>query len=369
MSRLQPVAKELGFLRASLSISARLVRLVPVLAVLAVCAGARSAFAAAKDFAGPGNFSDATKWTGGTLPKTGDNLTIEGGACVFDDAAQNLEYGSIQVGFKTVASIVWPAGGTNMLHVTGIIKSNAGGTIDMSNGGTLRVGSGGWTTTGYTFVPGTGTVEWDNTSGNATISPALTTFNNMTVLATGRILSLGGGVTFTGNLTLEAGTLDVSGVIYPVTVKGNWINNGGTFLPRTGTVTLNGSAAQSIGGSVSTAFNNLTIANTAATVSCDTSADVSGTLDVSAGAIFSPAAAVVLNSGAAAGAVTGAGTLRVTRTAATPDLVNQYRFATYTLSGLTVDYTGAGAQTVNSTVGSYGALVLRAAGPKPWKAR
>ncbi len=259
MIRLQHVAKGLRSSSAQAFFSARLATLRLALIALAVCAGAGSA-AAAKDFLGPGNFSDATKWTGGTLPKANDNLTIEGGVCVFDNAAPDLEYGSIQIGFKTAASVVWPVGGTNTLHVTGIIKSNAGGTIDMSNGGTLRVGGGGWATTGYTFLPGTGTVVWDNTAGNVTLSPALTTFNNMTVLATGRIMTLSAGVTFTGNLTLEAGTFDVTWASYPVTVKGNWINNGGTFMPRTGTVTLNGTAAQSIGGSASTSFNNLTIA-------------------------------------------------------------------------------------------------------------
>ncbi|MDE3090186.1 MAG: hypothetical protein KGJ80_12455, partial [Chloroflexota bacterium] len=48
-------------------------------------------FAATRTFTGPGNFSDATKWNGGTPPGTGDTLQING-AVPFDNAASSVAY-------------------------------------------------------------------------------------------------------------------------------------------------------------------------------------------------------------------------------------------------------------------------------------
>jgi hypothetical protein len=64
-------------------------------------------------------------------------------------------------------------------------------------------------------------------------------------------------------------------------VSGNFINNG-TFTPGTGTVNMNGSTAQSIGGSAATTFNNLTI-NNASGVALENSANVDGTLTLTSG--------------------------------------------------------------------------------------
>jgi uncharacterized repeat protein (TIGR01451 family) len=61
---------------------------------------------------------------------------------------------------------------------------------------------------------------------------------------------LAGDVTLNGDLTLAAGTLDVSASNYGLTVTGNWIRSGGSFTPRTGTVTLAGSN-QTLSGSTS----------------------------------------------------------------------------------------------------------------------
>jgi len=50
-----------------------------------------------------------------------------------------------------------------------------------------------------------------------------------------------------------------------VSVAGDWTNNGvTTFAPGTGTITFNGTGSQTIGGSASTTFYNLTINNTSA---------------------------------------------------------------------------------------------------------
>jgi hypothetical protein len=308
--------------------------------------------AAIKTFTGPGNFSEAARW-GGTLPAAGDTLRING-TCTFDNAAANLAYGPLNVGRATVGTLNWPVGGTNTLNVTTVRSSTAGSAINMTNGGTLQIRTS-WTTTNQTFTPGAGTINWNVTNAASTLPAAITTYNNLTITATGRIASLGVATTVSGNLFISAGTLSVSGSNYGLTVKGNWTNNG-TFTAGSGTVTLSGTSAQAIGGTATTAFSNLTISNTAAAVSANANFNVSGILTVSANAILTPAAAVQINSSAPAGTITGSGTVQVTRTAATADYSNQYKFTTNTLTNLTIEYNGTAAQIVSAL--TYGNLKI-----------
>jgi hypothetical protein len=54
-----------------------------------------NAYGAAKTFTGPGNFGDATKWNGGTLPVAGDDLTINGTCTVNNSVStDNVAYGA-----------------------------------------------------------------------------------------------------------------------------------------------------------------------------------------------------------------------------------------------------------------------------------
>ena len=71
---------------------------------------------------------------------------------------------------------------------------------------------------------------------------------------------------------------------------GNWRNNG-TFVPATHTVTFNGNSNQTIAGSSSTTFNNLTIPNTG------TESRNVVSLDGSAGAINTVASQLTVTSG------------------------------------------------------------------------
>ncbi|MBF0595723.1 MAG: hypothetical protein HQL22_12265, partial [Candidatus Omnitrophica bacterium] len=88
-----------------------------------------------------------------------------------------------------------------------------------------------------------------------TITSSGQSFNVLNFNGSGGGWTLQDNLAVTGDLTLTAGTLDVSGSIFAISVAGTWNNAGGAFTAQAGTVTLNG-ASQSILGS--TGFFNLT---------------------------------------------------------------------------------------------------------------
>jgi hypothetical protein len=161
----------------------------------------------------------------------------------------------------------------------------------------------------------------------------------------------GAAINTAGSFTVGANTTFITGA-YTHTIGGDF-SNSGTFTATGSTITLNGTVAQAIGGSTTTAFNNLTIANTSAAVSANTNFSVGGTLTVDSGAVLNPAAAVVISG---AGTLTGNGTVNVTRTAATADFSSQYTISNKTLTNLTAAYVGSAAQTVSAL--TYGGLKI-----------
>jgi len=78
-------------------------------------------------------------------------------------------------------------------------------------------------------------------------------------------------------------------------VAGNW-SNSGTFTHNSGTVTFNGSSPQSIGGSISTTFNSLTINNSSG-VTLGKDATVNGTLTFTSGTVTTASNSLYVASG------------------------------------------------------------------------
>jgi uncharacterized beta-barrel protein YwiB (DUF1934 family) len=142
-----------------------------------------------------------------------------------------------------------------------------------------------------------------------------------------------------------------------LTIGNNWTNNASAnaFTAGTSTVTFNSSNAQVIGGDFSTAFNNLSIANTADTVALNANVSMSGNLSVSNGTF--DLAGFSANRASIGGTltITDNATLRVGGTGSFPD-----NFTTNTLEVTsTVEYTGT-TQTVKGL--TYGNLAISGAG-------
>ena len=116
---------------------------------------------------------------------------------------------------------------------------------------------------------GSSTVNF-NSNSTRTYTPAGFSLYNGNIAAGANSLTLGGAAIFTNNFTITSGTFDVSAAPYALTIGGNY-SNSGTFTARTGTVTLNGSATQTLSGTMTTtsAFYNLTLTNSSGTSPSD----------------------------------------------------------------------------------------------------
>ncbi len=114
------------------------------------------------------------------------------------------------------------------------------------------------------FVERIGTVTLSGTTAQAvtTVLAGGETFNHLVFSGTST-KTFGSAITCMGNFTnASASTFDVSTSNFPLTVQGNFTNDG-SFVSQLGTVTLNGSTAQTVSSTGLTRFNNFTINNTA----------------------------------------------------------------------------------------------------------
>lgn len=243
--------------------------------------------------------------------------------------------------------------------------NNSTNNVTLGNGttisratGTLNSAPTFGTTVNVTYTGSTGVTTGNEIPTSSTVLSALTVNN------TGGV-TLGAAVTVNGTLTIGSGaTLDVSASDFALNMAGASWSNSGTFTPRSGTVTFNGTAAQAISGSSTTSFNNLTDSNTSGALSSSINFNVAGTLSMNGAAtLMTPGASVQINSAGNTGTISGTGTVQVTRLGANP-FSNQYRFSTNTLSAMTVDYASAGDQGVENGVASYGALKTSGSGTK-----
>ncbi len=276
----------------------------------------------------------------GVWTLSGGSKTIGGStALIFDDITCNGSYTN-NANLKLTSSLKgtgsWAQGATGSVDLAitnanfsvNIFNASAvGNTVIYSRAGNQNV-----------ILPNDGSYSNLTVSGGSTKTMTSATIANRNVL-------------ISASTTLDANNLNLN-------VGGNFTNNS-SFVAGTGTVTMNGTIPQSIAGTTTTAFRNLMISNSSASVSASTNFSVVTTLTIGASAILEPSASVLVSG---AGTMTGTGTARVTRIAATPDFVSQYTIAGKTLSGLNIDYIGAGNQNVNTL--NYGSLTVSTNGTR-----
>lgn len=253
------------------------------------------------------------------------------------------------------------SGGTMTLATSGTSNANEGtfdisassSTFTMSSGTiVLQTGNGNASGPDYRNVAGTvnitgGTVQFGNasTSGSTVFDVVGTSVApNVVINATGTpTLRLVNALTVRGDLTIATGTtLDANN--QNLTITGDWINHG-TFTPGTGTVTFNGSSAQTIGGSTQTTFNNLTINTTGITPTLSTTATVNGVLNLTAGNLETLDNTLILANAATCSGTTDV--LGLTKHLGTFMTGQSYCFGN---PNITLNFTGAGTKPTDVTV-------------------
>ena len=161
--------------------------------------------------------------------------------------------------------VIKQAGGANLGFL------NSGSSTYSVTGGTLQIGDA-TTPSGQTIQINTITPLYNLTiAGASSTNTAMLVTNSLTVKNT---------VTINSGNVLNANNLNIA-------VMGNW-SDAGSFTPGTGTVTLNGTAAQSISKAASAeTFYKLTISNTSTGVSlgASTNAAVADSFQISQGTL------------------------------------------------------------------------------------
>ena len=176
--------------------------------------------------------------------------------------------------------------GTGRLTQAAGATLNIGGTSTIANLTTTAAGN----TVNFTAASGTQNIYGVNfvnliLSGGGTKSfqPGTTAISGNLTLSGTVAATAATGLTISGTVTLGTGTTFTAGA-FNHNVAGDWINNGATFNNTSSTITLNGSAAQAIGGSATTTFNDLTLSG-AGTKTFGLLTVVGATLTINTGAV------------------------------------------------------------------------------------
>jgi len=302
-----------------------------------------------------GTFNEGTAqyiYIGGNLRKNSSaTFTPTSGTVVFNGSGAQQIMGSAtahtfhHLTVDKTGGKLSVAGSATAVTVNGNITLNTD-TFEAGTAADIYV-AGDWTAANGKFSPGTGTVHF-NGSGAQNINGSATNYNfyNLIVNNGGATLAFDNNDTMTlgGQLTFTSGRLFAGTNSTIQLLTGNWTNNGGTFLPSTGSVIFsNTSANQYINGTASTqSFNNLKISKAGQSLIVDGSIatiNVSGDYELLAGT-FDKGTASNINIGG-----------------------NFINSGTFTQGTGTVTFNGSGAQAISgSTTTTFNNLTINKSG-------
>lgn len=241
------------------------------------------------------------KITAGTFDvgnSANNNLTFDGGSLTMQGGSMNIAGRMDKLGLTALTNFTMSAGTLTVATVgsttTGIAPfsiTETNSSFNMS-GGTIIIRHPGAGNLGYVNTGGNiGTVSGGVVQIGDNLTSAGQTFHiNSSIPIPNLVISNGVAVTAQiavnplivyGNITINSGTLDANNL--NIDLDGNFINNG-NFISGNGTFLIDGTLDQTLGGSASTTFNNLTV-NTTALVTQTSSVAVNGTLTLTAGKI------------------------------------------------------------------------------------
>ncbi len=253
--------------------------------------------------------------------KTGSLITVEGGYMNVSGRIQGLSTANTTTynqsgGVVTILTSASNSGATGGLDFTAVGSSfiMSGGSIVLRNETALAneiIMYCSSTITG-------GTIQFGDASTSAISSDGFW-IQSQTTLPSIAIYSVLEGVdypsvfllldlTVRGNITIGSSckfNVSYGGTnLYDISLTGNWINNG-IFTARTKTVTFNGATAQSIGGSASTSFYNLAIANTYGGVALGINTTTTNTLTLTSGKLSVQGYTLTIGTSTTNGAISG----------------------------------------------------------------
>lgn len=247
------------------------------------------------------------------LDKTGDDLnlstgpvtlsgsgTIDGalaGEGINVDAATTVATGSDLTIFNNVAianGITLTITGALIVSGGDITGGNASSQVTMGTNGSLEI-DGVLLATGIldASTNAGNTVEYNGSAAQTIKSPSSNTYTNLTISGTSTKTFPANALTLEGNLTVNAGTLDVNS--QNITIEGNWSNS--STISNLATVTFSNTSDQSITTNA-TDFVNLTVNKSSGTLMLNENVIVTGILTMTQGDISTGSNSIQLGSGA-----------------------------------------------------------------------
>ncbi len=218
--------------------------------------------------------------TGGTI-----NLNLPSSATVYT-ANSTVPFYNVNISRRTGVgnvSVQWNTPGSS-LSILNDLSIGSNTSLDLNTSSIdLKVGRNFTLAAAGTYTPGNNTTTLNGNAGQTfTNAGTITSGLNNFTLANASNTSITNDLTVRGNLIIGSGCfLDDQG--YTISVAGNVTNSGTHTSQANGSILLNGSATQTIGGSGSGVFGNLALNKSSGAASFTSNQSINGNLRLANG--------------------------------------------------------------------------------------